>query len=93
MIPSPKRSTHRIERSILLPAVRALVGLGLGRANSTSFQTVFELVDQIASGDFSEDDFSALEDIVRIVKIASAELVDPFTGFEGASTVLSIEAS
>jgi hypothetical protein len=92
MIPSPKRSTHRIERSILLPAVRALVGLGLGRANSTSFQTVFELVDQIASGDFSED-FSALEDVVGILKIASAELVHPFAGFEGASTVLSIEAS
>ena len=82
-------STHRVEGSIFLSAVRALVGLRLGRAASASFQTVFELVDQVASGDISED-FPAFEDIVGVVEVASAELVDPVARFEGAVTVLDI---
>ena len=85
-------STYRIEGSILLSAVRALVGLGLGRADSTTLQPVLELVDQVACGDFRED-FSALEDVAGVVEIASAELVDPLAGFKGAVTVLSIDVS
>lgn len=72
-----KLAAHRRCRGVFLPAVDALVRLGLADTVSASFQAVAELVNKLASGEVAEDlgatfelgkfvnQLSRFEDVVR----------------------------